>query len=114
MVDIYLCITIKCVFFTCLQNNCVCKPVAGVEAAVAPLRLMIFSSMSARTDTDAVCRGGPVDSFLSSFLLSESCKIYVVTNLGCFYCCRVTKNFYKTDCICTFIFICHLFEVSSM
>lgn len=35
---------------------------------------MIFSSINALTDTEAVCNGGPVDSFLSSFLLSESCK----------------------------------------
>lgn len=38
----------------------------------APLRLMIFSSISALTETEAVCNGGPVDSFLSNFLLSES------------------------------------------
>lgn len=47
-------------------------PVEDVQVAVAPRRLIIFSSMSARTETDAVCSGGPVDSFLSSFLLSES------------------------------------------
>lgn len=47
-------------------------PVDGVDATVAPRRLIIFSSISARTDTEAVCNGGPVDSFLSSFLLSES------------------------------------------
>lgn len=46
----------------------------GVDVAVAPLRLMIFSSMRALTDTEAVCKGGPVDSFLSNFLLSESYK----------------------------------------
>lgn len=48
------------------------QPVEDVQVAVAPRRLIIFSSMSARTETDAVCSGGPVDSFLSSFLLSES------------------------------------------
>lgn len=42
------------------------------DEAVAPRRLMIFSSIKALTDTDAVCNGGPVDSFLSNFLLSES------------------------------------------
>lgn len=46
--------------------------VDDVEATVAPRRLMIFSSIRARTETEAVCNGGPVDSFLSSFLLSES------------------------------------------
>lgn len=43
------------------------------DVTVAPRRLMIFSSINALTDTEAVCNGGPVDSFLSNFLLSESC-----------------------------------------
>lgn len=49
-------------------------PIDGDVVTLAPLRLMIFSSISALTETEAVCRGGPVDSFLSSFLLSESYK----------------------------------------
>lgn len=44
------------------------------DVAVATRRLIIFSSMSALTDTEAVCNGGPVVSFLSNFLLSESYK----------------------------------------
>lgn len=43
------------------------------DVTVAPRRLMIFSSINALTETEAVCNGGPVDSFLSNFLLSESC-----------------------------------------
>lgn len=46
--------------------------VVVVEVAVATRRLIIFSSINALTDTEAVCNGGPVDSFLSSFLLSDS------------------------------------------
>lgn len=49
-------------------------PIDGEVVTLAPRRLMIFSSISALTETEAVCRGGPVDSFLSSFLLSESYK----------------------------------------
>lgn len=44
----------------------------AVELAEAPLRLMIFSSIRALTDIEAVCKGGPLFSFLSDFLLSES------------------------------------------
>lgn len=45
--------------------------------------LMIFSSMSARTPTLAVCSGGPVCSFLSHFFVSESFLKYPPCSLMC-------------------------------
>lgn len=61
-----------------INNTCFRENVSLVLPVV--LFCMIFSSMSALTLTDAVCKGGPMTSFFSLFLFSASYNIQKKTN----------------------------------